>query len=480
MKAATTLLILLPAAAADSQSVNKARRENPNLRGGGVVAHKKQSHRHEGHSLLEEFRNQRAHKKDIENDTAEDGGEVADAGGLIVGPGKYVDLPEEKSRTRNSKAHPAVFRTSRLSRGEMEKRASEMESMLQQVEDGTLQLNKKTVDRYKKFVDRYHELEKEIYLLNHPEEKEVEDENTASHGDVAEEKKKSTSAYSSGKAEYEKAIEQMKEKKEIDVLVQKDKDVSGESVPKVMEEVVGEEKEVTVTGKKSEYLYGVDGSKQLRIVDDDEINQLDQPDGSVGKVGGDDSTAEKAFKEEITASKGGEDKFDAVVKEKNSITVEDDDDDIPPKFEGLTGEKMTSNAAEKSPKEEIVVSEENSDAAENDGIPLMSNEAEGKVATTSRRGNDEIPSDIVENSLEKVKKLAAVVNTPDEVPKKSVERTKTAQSDEKGDTEETPLPDRKAASEDAGTEEIDKTSLPKTSEGQISSEIDMDAEGGNR
>ena len=487
MKVKTTLLILLPAAAADSQSVNQARSENPNLRGGGVV-HKKQSHRHEGHSLLEEFREQRAHKKDIENDTAEDVAEVADAGEQIVGPGKYLehdDNVEEKSLARNSKEHPAVFRTSRLSRGEMEQRANEMETMLQQVEEGTLKLNKKTADRYKKFVDRYNELEKEIYLINHPEEKEAENGNTTSNGDPVDEKKKSTSAYSSGKAEYEKTIEQMKEKKEIDVLMQKGKEMPGESVAKVME--VGEE-QVTSTEKKSEYVYGVDGSKQLRIVDDDEINQLNQPDGSVSKGGEDDGTAGKASEEENIASKGGEDKFDAVSEGKNS----DDDDDIPLNFEGFNEEKMTSKTAEKTPKEDIVVSEENSAATEDDDIPpnfetLGSKEPKEKVAMTSRRGNDEIPSDIVENSLEKVKKLADVVSTPDEVPKETDEVVKTAQSDENDDSEETPLSERKAdtaslkdVSEDAGTEEIDKTLLPKTSDGLKSSEREMNADGEER
>ncbi|KAL7499100.1 hypothetical protein ACHAWT_007611, partial [Skeletonema menzelii] len=475
MKVKTTLLILLPAAAADSQSVNQARSENPNLRGGGVV-HKKQSHRHEGHSLLEEFREQRAHKKDIENDTAEDVAEVADAGEQIVGPGKYVehdDNVEEKSLARNSKEHPAVFRTSRLSRGEMEQRAYEMETMLQQVEEGTLKLYAAA------------QASCEIYLINHPKKKEAENGNTTSNGDAVDEKKKSRSAYSSGKAEYEKTIEQMKEKKEIDVLMQKGKEMSGESVAKVME--VGEE-QVTSTGKKSEYVYGVDGSKQLRIVDDDEINQLNQPDGSVSKGGEDDGTAGKASEEENIASKGGEDKFDAVSEGKNS----DDDDDIPLNFEGFNEEKMTSKTAEKTPKEDIVVSEENSAATEDDDIPpnfetLGSKEPKEKVAMTSRRGNDEIPSDIVENSLEKVKKLADVVSTPDEVPKETDEVVKTAQSDENDDSEETPLPERKAdtaslkdVSEDAGTEEIDKTLLPKTSEGLKSSEREMDADGEER
>ena len=138
MKASAALLILLPAAAAaaDSQSVNEARSENSNLRGG-----KTSSHSHKGHSLLEEFRQQRAHKKDIEDDAdiVTEG-----VGANSVGPGKYSDpIDEGENPTRkSSEGHPAIiFRTSRLSRGEMEMRAHEMEAQLQQVKDGTLELN---------------------------------------------------------------------------------------------------------------------------------------------------------------------------------------------------------------------------------------------------------------------------------------------------------------------------------------------------
>eukprot|EP00985_Skeletonema_marinoi_P031376 scaffold37673_cov136-Skeletonema_marinoi.AAC.2 len=581
MKVAT-LLILLPATAADSQSVNQARSNNPNLRGGGAV--RKQSHRHEGHSLLEEFRQQRAHKKDIEDDTADDVTEqvVAGAGELIVGPGKYsdpVDTHHEKSLARNNKAHPAVFRTSRLSRGEMEKRANEMETKLQQVEEGTLQLNEKIVDRYKKFVDRYNELEKEIHLMNHPEEKEAEDENTTNIGDAAEEEEKSTSAYSSGKAEYEKSIEQMKEKKEHDVLM---KVMEGDGEGKVTEKATSAE-------KKAEYVYAADGTKQLRVMDDDEINQLDKPDES-GNKGGEDNleavstggesstaedddippnfeglsegkmtnTAEWASKEEI-GSKGGDDNLETVSKGGESSTAEDDDippnfeglsegkmtnnaekssrtevvskegddnletvtvggesstaedDDIPPNFEGLSEGKMTTNTSEKAPKEEIVGSEETSDAAEDDDIPpnfeglgggkdslvvsegaTAEEEPEASVVATRQRGDDKIPADIsVEDSLEKVKKVADVVNTPEEVSKKSIENVKTVQTDEKDDTEEAPLADGKAdatplkeegddGSDDAGTEEMDKALLPKTSEGLKSSERAMNVDGEER
>jgi len=578
-----TLLILLPATAANSQSVNQARSNNPNLRGGGAV--RKQSHRHEGHSLLEEFRQQRAHKKDIEDDTADDIAEqvVADnAGELIVGPGKYsdpVDVHPEKSPVRNNKAHPAVFQTSRLSRGEMEKRAYEMETKLQQVEEGTLQLNEKTVDRYKKFVDRYNELEKEIHLMNHPEEKEAEDEDTTNIGDAAEEEEKSTSAYSSGKAEYEKSIEQMKEKKEHDVLM---KVMEGDGEGKITEKATSAE-------KKAEYVYAADGTKQLRVMDDDEINQLDKPDES-GNKGGEDNleavsessmaedddippnfeglsegkmtnTAEWGSTEEI-GSKGGDDNLETVSKGGEPSTAEDDDDippnfeglsegkmtndaekssrtevvrkegddnletvttggesstaeddDIPPNFEGLAEGKMTTNTAEKAFKEEIVGSEETSDAAEDDDIPpnfeglggggkdslvvsegaTTEEEPEANVVATRQRGDDKIPADIsVEDSLEKVKKVADVVNTPDEVSKKSIENVKTVQTDENDDTGEAPLADGKAVdamplkeegddgSDDAGTEEMDKALLPKTSEGLKSSERAMNVDGEER
>ena len=462
MKVAT-LLILLPAAAAASQSVNQARIDNPKLRGGV----RKQIHRHEGHSLLEEFRQQRAHQEDIEDATDQE--VVNDAGEQSVGPGKYFteDDRHEKSLARKKKTRQSsVFRTSRLSRGEMEKRADEMKSKLQQVKEGSLELNEKTVERYTKFVDRYNELEKEIYLMENPEEKEEED--NANTGAAAEEKK-STSAYSSGKAEYEKSIQQMKEKKEIDVMTHLDKEASGGS---------GME---TKVAKKAEYVYAADGSKQLKTMDDDDddINRLENPD--------------ERGSNEIIFSKG------------KSSTAEDDDDDIPPNFEGLVEGKMDTNTAEKASK--TVVSNGKSDDAADDDIPPnfeglaidgngkgdvvsegvnAEEEPEEKAVTTRQRGNDEIPTDIdVENSLEKVKKLADVVNTPEEVPKKSVEKASTARKDEKGDTEEAPIVVGTGnGSEDAGTEEMDKSLIPKveleTSEGQKSTERDMNADGGER
>ena len=199
--------------------------------------------------------------------------------------------------------------------------------------------------------------------MNHPEEKEAEDENTTNIGDAAEEEEeKSTSAYSSGKAEYEKSIEQMKEKKE-HVLM---KVMEGDGEGKVTEKATSAE-------KKAEYVYAADGTKQLRVMDDDEINQLDKPDES-GNKGGEDNleavstggesstaeddditpnfeglsegkmtnTAEWASKEEI-GSKGGDDNLETVSKGGEPSTAEDDDD-IPPNFEGLSEGKMTNNA----------------------------------------------------------------------------------------------------------------------------------------
>lgn len=528
MKVASLLILLPAAAAADSQSVNQARSVNPNLRGGV----RKQSHRREGHSLLEEFRQQRVHKKDIIEE--DDGPDAADqavvddavgAGEQSVGAGKYFDHHDddnlhEKSLARKKKARQNVFRTSRLSRGEMEKRAEEMKSKLQQVEEGTLQLNEKTVDRYKKFVDRYNELEKEIYRMNHPEEKEKEEDakqhtaNTGSNTEAAEEKK-STSAYSSGKAEYEKSIEQMKEKKEMDVMnamIQKDKEVSGSSsVAKVVTEGGEEEKDtkkVTTPGKttSSEYVYAADGSKQMKTMDDDDISQLEKPD----EIGSKDNKGNNNFE---VVSKGGK------------SSTPNEDDDIPPNFEGLAEGKMATNTAEKTSTKTVVVSKGNkSDADDQDddippnweglvdgigphdvvseGVTVEEEEPEEEtvVNNTRQRGNDEIPTDIVsvEDSLGKVKKLADKVgSTAEEVPKKSVEKkVKTAQKDEEGDTEETPVAVGKTATtplkeeggddgaEDAGTDEMDKDTLPKlqpeTSEGQKSVERGMNADGEER
>jgi hypothetical protein len=116
----------------------------------------------------------------------------------------------------------------------MESKAKKMELKLIQVEEGTLQLSAKTIDRYKKFVARYNELEKEIYYLDHPDEKKKDEESMANdtknnidgkNGDTEMNKKTTSSAYSSGKADYEKSIEQMKEKKEIDELIYKEKKV---------------------------------------------------------------------------------------------------------------------------------------------------------------------------------------------------------------------------------------------------------------
>jgi len=221
------------------------------------------------------------------------------------------------------------------------------------------------------------------------------------------------------------------------------------------------------------------------------------------------NTAEWASKEEI-GSKRGDDNLETVSKGGEPSTAEDDDD-IPPNFEGLSEGKMTTNTAEKAPKEEIVGLEETSDAAEDDDIPpnfeglgggkdslvvsegaTAEEEPEANVVATRQRGDDKIPADIsVEDSLEKVKKVADVVNTPEEVSKKSIENVKTVQTDEKDDTEEAPLADGKAdatplkeegddGSDDAGTEEMDKALLPKTSEGLKSSERAMNVDGEER
>jgi len=485
MKVAT-LFILLPVTAADSQSVDQARSDNPNLRGGVRKVH----YRHAGHSLLEEFRQQRVHKKDIEDDDPD----AADhaVGEQSVGPGKYVDI-HEKSLVRDQ-AHQSVFRTSRLSRGEMESRADEMKSKLKQVEEGTLQLSEKTVDRYKKFVDRYNELEKEIYLMNHPEEQEKEDANDINTDNNAEEETKSISAYSSGKAEYEKSIEQMKEKKEMDELnamIKKDKELSGSSVAKVIDD--GEEKgakKATSPGESSsKYVYAADGSKQLKTADDDDISRLEKPDES--------------------GSKGESNNLEIVSKGRKSITP-DEDDDIPPNFEGLAEGNQATNTAEKEPK--TLVSTGKSDSVQNDDIPpnweglvdgigahdVVSEGATAEevpkeiVAQTRRTGDDEIPTEIsVENSLAKVKKLADVVSTAEDVPLQSVEKLKRAQKDEEGDKEDAPVAVGKTVttylneegddgSEDLGTEEVmGKDRIPnlesKTSAGQKSSERGMNA-----
>jgi hypothetical protein len=259
---------------ADTYSVNQARLANPKLRGGGHT-----HHHHETGSLIKEFREQRVHKKDVQDEEVDSDNAIVDNAvgkdGIAaagneesVGPGKYFNqqednnvsdfLHEKSLAARKKKAQEEqrqqIFRTSRLSRTEMQAKAKEMELKLIQNEAGTLQLSAKTIDRYKKFVARYNELEKEIYYLDHPEEKKKDEEESMANnakinkdgkkGDIEMNKKTTSSAYSSGKAEYEKSIEQMKEKKEIDELIHKEKkvmEVVGEEEKKVME--VGEEEE---------------------------------------------------------------------------------------------------------------------------------------------------------------------------------------------------------------------------------------------
>ena len=197
MKLATALSIILPVVSvtADTASVNQARLANPNLRGGG------RHHHHEAGSLIKEFREQRVHKKDLQVEEVDSDNAIVDnavgVDGIAaagseesVGPGKYFNqqednngsdfLHEKSLAARKKKAqedqHQQIFRTSRLSRTEMESKAKEMELKLIQVEEGTLQLSAKTIDRYKKFVARYNELEKEIYDLDHPEEKKKDEE----------------------------------------------------------------------------------------------------------------------------------------------------------------------------------------------------------------------------------------------------------------------------------------------------------------
>ena len=455
MKLATALsIILLPVVSvtADTYSVNKARSANPNLRGGHT------HHHHETGSLIKEFREQRVHKKDVQDEEVDsdnaivdnavgvDGGGIAASGNESVGPGKYFNEQQQQDNNgsdysrhekslaaRKKKAqeqqHQQIFRTSRLSRTEMESKAKDMESKLIQVEEGTLQLSSKTIERYKKFVARYNELEKEIYHLNHPEEKKKDEEESMANdaknkvdgkkGDTEMNKKTTSSAYSSGKAEYEKSIEQMKEKKEIDELIHKEKKVMevGEEEKKGKEvmdvtntdadkadvfpekekvstktmEVVGEEK------PSSKYA-------DRDTVDDDEIiDSLEIPSEQNGKIKG-----------EITVTGG-------VSKE------DDDDDDIPPNFEGLVDEKASD--------------------------PL--NKAASKEIGSTKQLS--VPADIsVENSVEKVKKLVEIVDT---TPKKKMaddieSSTVSTQLKEGGSDNE---------SEDAGTVEMDRAVLEKLS-----------------
>lgn len=457
MKLATALSIILPVVSvtADTVSVNKARLANPNLRGG-------RQHHHETGSLIKEFREQRVHKKDVQDEEVDSdnaivdntvgvvGGSIAASGNESVGPGKYFneqqqdnngsDSPrhEKSLAARKKKAqeqqHQQIFRTSRLSRTEMEAKAKDMELKLIQVEEGTLQLSAKTIERYKKFVARYNELEKEIYYLDHPDEKKKDEEESMANNDTKndidgkkgdiEMKKTSSSAYSDGKAEYEKSIEKMKEKKEIDELIHKEKkvmkvgeeekkgkdvmvvtntdadkaDVFPEKVDKVSTktmEVVGEEK------PSSKYA-------DRDTVDDDEIiDSLEIPSKQNGKIKG-----------EITVT-GGVSKED-----------DDDDDDIPPNFEGLVDEKASDPLNEAAPKE---------------------------IGSTKQLS---VPADIsVENSVEKVKKL---VETVDTTPKKKMADDIESSTGKKVSTE---LKEggNDNESEDAGTVEMDRAVLEKLS-----------------
>ena len=517
MKVATALLILLPAAAADSQSFNEARSENSNLRGGG-------GHSHKGHSLLEEFRQQRAHKKDIEDDADI----VTDSVGISVGPGKYSDpVDDEKNPTRKStEGHSAIFRTSRLSRGEMEKRAHEMEAQLQQVKDGTLELNEKTIDRYQKFVDRYNELEKEIYALNHPEEKEPEDANT-SNDTTASDAKKLTSAYSSGKAEYEKSIKEMKEKKEIkeiNLLMLKD-------VPKTNNDVtVAETQEEGRTGKAadiettSKYVYAADGTKQLKINDDDEINQLPEKPEKINELDLQGSaTDDDDVPSNFEGLEEGKISSKSAIKVSNASFEAEEDDDIPPNFEGLEEGKISPKVNDEASKDDIDQSDDEAKHDENfsntqepdggsgahDNIVVQggAKDEEDEETGIPRDGDkNEVSSEVdVKNSLEKVKKLADAVSTTEEalekntgkedteqasvVPEKIADIEDTEQAVDTGDVKGARLVDDKLAtislnikevnhaSEDAGTDEIEKSFLPnldaETSEGQKSTERGM-------
>lgn len=455
MKLATALSIILPVVSvtADTYSVNQARLANPKLRGAG------RHHHHETGSLIKEFREQRVHKKDVQDEEVNSDNAIVDnAVGVVgdgvaaagneesVGPGKYFNqqedrngsgyYPHEKSLAARKKAeqeqqHQQIFRTSRLSRTEMQAKAKDMESKLIQVEEGTLQLSAKTIDRYKKFVARYNELEKEIYDLDHPEEKKKKDEEESMAKDTksnmggkkgdTEAKKTTSSAYSSGKAEYEKSIEQMKEKKEIDELIHKEKKVmevigedekKGEEVMDVTHadadkadvdkvstktmEVVGEEK------PSSKYA-------DRDTVDDDEIiDTLEMPSEQSGKIKG-----------EITVTGGN--------------SKEDDDDDIPPNF-GLVDGKASDPLKKAAPKE---------------------------AGSTKQLS---VPADIsIENSLEKVKKLVETVDaTPAKVEKKSMADDIEAESSTvENVSTQLKEGDNDNESEDAGTVEMDRAVLEK-------------------
>ncbi len=115
-------------------------------------------------SLLREFRRNRAHRasrdstEKVENEHSLTGTVAEDEnGGEYVSAGKSVEPAEEPAY---------VFRTSRLSEGELESRAKEMMEKLESVEKGELELAPKTVERYKKFVARYRDLEKVLGLID--------------------------------------------------------------------------------------------------------------------------------------------------------------------------------------------------------------------------------------------------------------------------------------------------------------------------
>jgi hypothetical protein len=386
------LILLLPAATADSASVNQARAANPKLRGGT-----------EEHSLVAEFKEKRAHKKDISANSDLDHVEV-------VGPGKYFSQKEETARKEVPQA--AIFRTSRLSRNEMEKRAIEMKAKLQQVEMGTLELNEKTVGRYKKFVQRYDELEKEIYRLNHPEEEEKvmkeekEDSTNNNNSSNSNTAKKSISAYSSGKAEFEKSIKQLKEKKRIDVLVQNnDKDevpsTGTSSMAKIME-----------IGKETVVMDATFGKTSNRAVDG--VKHLEKP---VEKIG----------------SKGDLDNFE-IVSEGKIIRPIEDNDDIPPNFEGLG----KNTAEEEEPDDKVVISRQK--GGDDKTAKKINNLAE--IVSTTFEEKTVSKTEIVGEAHEELATVGKVATTTDKT---------TSHLKREGDN----------GSEDAGTEEMDRVVLEK-------------------
>jgi len=115
-------------------------------------------------SLLQQFRENRAHLAShdstdtVGNGHSPSGTEARDKnGGEYVSAGKSVEPAEETTH---------VFRTSRLSEGEVESRAKEMLKKLESVQRGELELAPKTVGRYKKFVARYRDLEIELGLID--------------------------------------------------------------------------------------------------------------------------------------------------------------------------------------------------------------------------------------------------------------------------------------------------------------------------